>query len=413
MIAESLHSKHYPTYFALLWLVAKLGVSTWLLRLPSRSSARSPQRWSWRSGAKPTSRGPASRPGCCSDFRPSTYTWQEARLLHSGRGADPAALWNSCASRARPGIAGPQPSTRGAWLAYGGGTLAAPSSALNVAVPWLVASNIAAAIAWQAKGSSAAFLRCWALAQAIIFVLWLPALGAVLYDSKGAALEGARLGAAREMDRAVVDHRSGLSRSYLRVHHLRCAAVGRGPGLSLAIAALAAYGAWRLRRQPHALIAARLRRLCAAVTAVAGVARDAGAGAALFRLERGAVLHSRRRRHRASLRLALCGRAAGHVRARRADQSRFPITTPRPSTGAGTSRRRGLPARRSRAMSCCSILGMRITSRPAAFAETNRARPGEFGADLEAGRCGTVRAGPCARLGRLRPRGPGQDGAAG
>src|SRR5579863_9634567 len=35
MIAESLHSKHYPTYFALLWLVAKLGVSTWLLRLPS------------------------------------------------------------------------------------------------------------------------------------------------------------------------------------------------------------------------------------------------------------------------------------------------------------------------------------------------------------------------------------------
>src|SRR5215472_13991895 len=35
MIAEALHAKHYPTYFALMWLVAKLSVSAWLLRLPS------------------------------------------------------------------------------------------------------------------------------------------------------------------------------------------------------------------------------------------------------------------------------------------------------------------------------------------------------------------------------------------
>src|SRR5215472_8388262 len=35
LIADSLHQKHYPTYFLLLWLVAHIGTSQWLLRLPS------------------------------------------------------------------------------------------------------------------------------------------------------------------------------------------------------------------------------------------------------------------------------------------------------------------------------------------------------------------------------------------
>src|SRR5215831_7416713 len=35
LIADSLHQNHYPTYFLLLWLVARIGTSQWLLRLPS------------------------------------------------------------------------------------------------------------------------------------------------------------------------------------------------------------------------------------------------------------------------------------------------------------------------------------------------------------------------------------------
>ena len=35
LVADSLHANHYPSYFLLLWLVAKLGTSQWLLRLPS------------------------------------------------------------------------------------------------------------------------------------------------------------------------------------------------------------------------------------------------------------------------------------------------------------------------------------------------------------------------------------------
>jgi predicted membrane-bound mannosyltransferase len=35
LTTNSLQADHYPSYFLLLWLVAKLGTSQWLLRLPS------------------------------------------------------------------------------------------------------------------------------------------------------------------------------------------------------------------------------------------------------------------------------------------------------------------------------------------------------------------------------------------
>ena len=35
LVADSLRNTHYPSYFLLLWLVAKGGASQWLLRLPS------------------------------------------------------------------------------------------------------------------------------------------------------------------------------------------------------------------------------------------------------------------------------------------------------------------------------------------------------------------------------------------
>ena len=96
-------------------------------------------------------------------------------------------------------------------------------------------------------------MRRWALVQAIILALWLPALGAVLYDSKGAALEGPGW--------ALPEKWTALWSIVGPVYLDRISAFitfdvlpAAVPGLSLAIAALAAYGAWRLRRQPHALI---------------------------------------------------------------------------------------------------------------------------------------------------------------
>jgi hypothetical protein len=120
-------------------------------------------------------------------------------------------------------------------------------------VPWLVASNIAAgAIAWRAK-ERRVFLRRWAVTQAAILALWLPALVAVVYHSRGAALEGPGW--------ALPEKWTALWSIIGPVYLDRISAFitfdvlpAAVPGLSLLIAALAAYGAWRLRRRPHALI---------------------------------------------------------------------------------------------------------------------------------------------------------------
>jgi len=259
MIAEALHSKHYPTYFALLWLVAKLGVSTWLLRLPSAifgAIATALVVVIGREADKPRTGIAAGLLLALSPF--DVQYGQEARSYTLVAALILVALWGlvrlARQTTARQATARePQPSVRGAWLAYGGGTLAA-LCVLNVAMPWLVASNIAAAaIAWRARERRAAFLKRWALVQGIILALWLPALGAVLYDSKGAALEGPGW-ALHEKWSALW---SIIGPVYLDrisafiTYDVLPAAV---PGLSLLIAALAAYGAWRLRQKPHALI---------------------------------------------------------------------------------------------------------------------------------------------------------------
>src|SRR6185437_12852575 len=196
MIAEALHSKHYPTYFALLWLVAKLGVSTWLLRLPSAVFGAIEAALVVAIGREADKPRTGIAAGLLLGFSPFDVQYgQEARSYTLVAALILVALWGlvrlARQTTARQATARePQPSVRGAWLAYGGGTLAA-LCVLNVAMPWLVASNIAAAaIAWRARERRAAFLKRWALVQGIILALWLPALGAVLYDSKGAALEG-------------------------------------------------------------------------------------------------------------------------------------------------------------------------------------------------------------------------------
>ncbi len=253
MIDQSLHSKHYPTYFALLWLVAKLGVSPWLLRLPSAifgAMAAAVVVVIGREADKPRTGFAAGLLLALSPF--DVQYGQEARSYTMVALLILVALWGLLRLARQATAPEPQPRARGAWLAYGGGTLAA-LCVLNVAVPWLVASNIAAAaIAWRAR-QRRVFLRHWVVTQAAIFALWLPALGAVLYDSRGAALEGPGW--------ALPEKWTALWSIIGPVYLDRISAFitfdvlpAAVPGLSLLIAALAAYGAWRLRHKPHALI---------------------------------------------------------------------------------------------------------------------------------------------------------------
>ena len=255
MVDDALHSKHYPTYFALIWLVAKLGTSPWLLRLPSAIFGALNAAVVCVIGREADRPRTGLAAGLLLALSPFDVQYgQEARSYTLVAALILVALWGLL-RLARQTTAQELPTRpeRGAWLAYGGGTLAA-LVVLNVAVPWLVASNIAAlAIAGRAKERRVAFLKRWTAVQAVIIALWLPALAAVLYDSKGAVLEGP--GWALPEKWAALWSIIGpvyLDRiSAFITFDVLPAAV---PGLSLAIAALAAYGAWRLRRTPHALI---------------------------------------------------------------------------------------------------------------------------------------------------------------
>ncbi|HEX4194621.1 MAG TPA: glycosyltransferase family 39 protein [Stellaceae bacterium] len=264
MVTQSLHSKHYPSYFALIWLVAKLGgVSPWVLRLPSAvfgAIAAALVVVIGRDADRPRT-GIAA--GLLLAFSPFDIQYgQEARSYTLVAALILVALWGlvrlARQTTTRQATAREkqhqreQGGGRGAWLAYGGGTLAA-LCVLNVAIPWLVASNVAAGvIAWRARARRV-FLRRWAVTQAVILALWLPALAAVAYFSNGAALEGPGW--------ALSEKWSALWAIIGPVYLDRISAFitfdmlpASVPGLSLLIAALAAYGAWRLRQKPSALI---------------------------------------------------------------------------------------------------------------------------------------------------------------
>ncbi|HWE76023.1 MAG TPA: glycosyltransferase family 39 protein [Stellaceae bacterium] len=259
MVTESLHSKHYPTYFTLIWLVVKLGgASTWLLRLPSAVFGAIEAALIVVIGREADKPRTGIAAGVLLGFSPFDVQYgQEARSYTLVAALILAALWGLVrlarrAAAREPQAGSYQPGWWGAWLAYGGGTLAA-LCVLNVAVPWLVASNIAAlVIAWQAPARRF-FLRRWAVTQAVILALWLPALAAVAYLSKGAALEGPGWALPEKWAAlwAIIGpvYLDRIS-AFITFDTLPAAV----PGLSVVIAALAAYGAWRLRQKSHALI---------------------------------------------------------------------------------------------------------------------------------------------------------------
>jgi mannosyltransferase len=254
MVAESLHSKHYPTYFALIWAVVKLGgASTWLLRLPSAVFGAIEAALVVAIGRDADRSRTGIAAGLLLGFSPFDVQYgQEARSYTLVAVLILVALWGLVRLAKQETARDPQPDTCGAWIAYGGGTLAA-LCVLNVAVPWLVAANIAAGlIAWRAPARRV-FLRRWAATQAAILALWLPALGAVAYFSDGAALEGPGW--------ALPEKWTALWSIIGPVYLDRISAFitfdvlpAAVPGLSIAIAMVAAYGAWRLKAKPPALI---------------------------------------------------------------------------------------------------------------------------------------------------------------
>src|SRR5665213_403417 len=252
LVADSLSHKHFPSYFLFLWLVAQLGTSQWLLRLPSAifsAVAAALTSAIGRDAAGPRSGAAAGLLMALSPFE--VQFGQEARSYALVSCLILVALWG-LVRLARDPDAAARHLSRGAWIAYGLGTASA-LAVLNVAIPWLLASNLTAvAIACRASNARRAFLRKWGLVQAVILAAWLPLLACVYVASDGAVLRG--------VDWAPVQTAKTIWSVIASIYLFRISRFitfdlfpAIVPGLGFIIVLLAMFGAWRLRRNPAML----------------------------------------------------------------------------------------------------------------------------------------------------------------
>lgn len=254
LITESLHSKHYPSYFFLLWLVAKFGASQWLLRLPSAIFGAINAALVYAIGRDADGPLTGVAAGLFLALSPFDISYgQEARSYTLVACLILVALWGLVRLARDPALAARPlrlfrlPSLP--WIAYCGGTAAA-LNVLNVAVPWLAAANVAAiAIAYRAGEQRKSFLRNWGIAQAFVLATWLPSFIAVCLASHGAVLHGS--------DWAPPETLKTIWTIIAPVYLYRISAFitfdlvpAPVPALAAVVVGLALYGAWRLRQKP-------------------------------------------------------------------------------------------------------------------------------------------------------------------
>ncbi len=258
LVLDALHNRHYPSYFLLLWVVARFGASEWLLRLPSALFGALAAALTCAIGRRTADPKSGAMAGLLMALSPFEVQFgQEARsytlvcsliliavlgFVRLARAPAAAALpWR------REGA------LRGAWIAYGAGT-AAGLSVLNVAFAWFLAANLSAlVIAWRAGAAGRAFLRRWGFVQLLVLAAWAPSLAAVCWFSKSGLVHGA--------DWAPPETLATIWAALAPVFLLRISdfitftlAPATVPGLSAVVAALAACGLWRLRRDPAAAV---------------------------------------------------------------------------------------------------------------------------------------------------------------
>lgn len=257
LVADALHNNHYPSYFLLLWLVGQIGTSQWLLRLPSAVFGAIGASLTCAIGSKAAGPRSGAVAGLLMAVSPFEVQFgQEARSYTLVSCLILTALFGLLRLAQQPAAAAlpmQRPDAlRGAWIAYSLGTAAA-LSVLNVAVPWLVAANLAAiAITRRAGDGRRAFMRNWGLAQLLILAIWLPSLVWVYIASQGTVLDGAGW--------APAENAKTIWSIIAPVYLLRISSFitfdllpARVPGLALVVAALALLGALRLRRDPTVL----------------------------------------------------------------------------------------------------------------------------------------------------------------
>ena len=258
LVGDSLRNYHYPSYFLLLWLVAKLGTSQWLLRLPSALFGAAAAALTCAVGRRVAGAGGGAAAGLLMALSPfAVQMGQEARPYTLACCLIMVALWGLVRLAQEPAAAaialGREGAMRSPWIAYGGGTAAA-LGVLNVAIPWFVAANLAAlAIGRAAGGDQRGFWRNWGLAQLLIVTTWMPLTALMYFYSKGAFHYSANWAPAETAGTiwSIVAPVYLLRISSFITFGLLPAGL---PALAVLMLVLAPFGCWRLRREPTALV---------------------------------------------------------------------------------------------------------------------------------------------------------------
>jgi mannosyltransferase len=252
LVNDSLINTHYPSYFLILWLLAKLGTGQWLLRLPSALCGAIAAALACITGRRVSSARGGAVAGILMAVSPFEVQFgQEARSYTLVSCLILTAIYGLVRLAQQPAWAALPPTRKGAlpgpWIAYVLGTAAA-LDVLNVAIPWFIAANLAAvAIAHAAGKARYRFWRNWAIAQLAILVAWAPLLIAVYVSRDGAVLDGADWapgGTTRTIWSILAPVYLLRISSFITFDVLPAPV----PGLAFAVAMAAAFGAWRLRR---------------------------------------------------------------------------------------------------------------------------------------------------------------------
>ncbi len=255
MSVESHANMHQPTYFIVISLVLKLGDSEWLVRAPSAlfgAFSAVVVAAVARGIAGPVAGLSAGLLMAASPFQ--LIFGQEARPHAMAAFFVLVAFWGwmrlAAAAETGKNDAKPPPETT-AWIAYGTGTLAGLMVS-NVALPWLVAANVGAvAIGWRLGAQRRPFVGRWLAIQGAIVILWLPS-----FLTMTAPIATAAAGRFWIPPPTLESAWAAVSAVYLmRVSDVVMFHLGPDtvPGLAAAVAALAAFGAWHLRRRPLTL----------------------------------------------------------------------------------------------------------------------------------------------------------------
>src|SRR3984957_312732 len=192
LITDALTHKHFPTYFLLVGPWATADADAWLLRLPSAVFGAACVFLVVRLAAE--LRGPFAGlvAGLLMALSPFEVQFaQEARAYTLVSCLVLVALAGLVRIAKEPAAAGLRPAEpaalRGAWAAYTFGTAGA-LLVQNVAMPWLLAANIAmAAIIRHAPRERGALSRNWIWSQGVILLVWLPALAMMWRGGRGGA----------------------------------------------------------------------------------------------------------------------------------------------------------------------------------------------------------------------------------